>query len=105
MEAKISPEEFAEMKATVDKQSKQIEALTKKQSEAKKTEITDKAPEPPKIPSKPVTVGDKKYKWNVPAFKMPGSSEVITAEEASTDKTIMAEILKIEGQGLLTEQA
>ncbi|MES2457228.1 MAG: hypothetical protein V4594_16860 [Bacteroidota bacterium] len=98
-----TPDPLADLKATVDKQSKQIDALTKKLAQPKGTEISDKAPEPPKVPSKPVSVGEKKYKWNLAVFQMPGSTAKVTAEEASTDKEMIAEILKIEGQGLLTE--
>ena len=67
------------------------------------TNIKTEAEALPKIPSKPVKVKSKEYKWNVPAFFLPGDTTKYTAEAASTDKDVIAKILSIEGQGLLTE--
>lgn len=68
-------------------------------------EITKK-PELPKIPEEPITYKKKNYKWKVAAFTLPGKeTKTITAEEASLDEETIAAVLKIEGQGILVEQA
>ena len=41
------------------------------------------------------------YKWNVAQFKLPGSDEIITAEEAATDSDLIELLLSIEGQGII----
>lgn len=58
---------------------------------------------PLSIPTELVKFEKKKFKWNVPSFKMPGSTEVVTAEQAATDTELIKAIFGIEGQGLLSE--
>jgi hypothetical protein len=59
----------------------------------------------PEIPKENVTYDGKEYKWLKAAFRFAGSDERYTAEEAATDESIIARILKIKGQNILQEQA
>lgn len=61
--------------------------------------VQSAAPAKAVIPQKPVKVAGKEYVFKVPKFNLNGA--IVTAEEASTDKEILAEILKMEGQGIL----
>ena len=97
--------QLAELKAgiaaqneTIAKQQKLIDALQKKE-----TVIETKEKKKLEIPKKLVEHGGKKYKWMVPHFRH-GSDEVVTSEDAATDKEVIAKILKVPGQGILSEQ-
>lgn len=63
----------------------------------------DKVEKLPKIPEDLVKHEKKKYKWALPVFTFEGQR--YTAEEAATDKELIARIMQVEGQGLLKEQA
>jgi hypothetical protein len=89
---------FAAQNETIAKQQQLIDALQKKE-----TVIETKAKKMPEIPKKLVEHKGKKYKWNVPHFRH-GSDEVITSEDAATDPEMIGKILKVAGQGILTEQ-
>jgi len=84
-----------EQKAISAKQQETIEALSKAPVEEKKAL--------PKIPAALVKSGNKNYKWAVPHFKFSGSDEVITAEDAATDKALIEKIIAIPGQGILVQ--
>lgn len=101
-EQKTIEDQLAEQKQITAEQNEKIAQLTELVA-TKTTDISVKTPALPVIPKANLKVGKKEYRWNVPVFKMPGSTETITAEAANTDKDLIAEILKIEGQGLLTE--
>ncbi len=84
--------------------SKQNETIAAMQAAA----LKNAAPEAAKvvsIPKEPVEFGKKKYRFNVAKFAFPGSDKQYIAEEVATDKTVLAQIIAIEGQGILTEQA
>lgn len=53
--------------------------------------------------SKIVESNGKKYKWTVPQFRLAGSDAVISAEDAATDKALIATIIKTPGQGILSQ--
>lgn len=98
---------MAELTKKNAEQEKQIlqqnETISKLQAAALESNISTAEKELPKTPAEPVSVNGKKYKWLVPQFRMPGSDDVLTAEEASTDEKLLKAIVKIEGQGLLQE--
>lgn len=97
--------QLAEQNKTSEAQSALIQGLTEKFAGLEKSVSTEAKDELPTIPKDLVSIGGEKYKWAVPAFKMPGSGEIVTAEEANTDEVLLAKILEIEGQGLLILQA
>lgn len=84
-----------EQKAISAKQQEIINALAQKP-------VAEEKPLP-KVPKELVKSGNKNYKWAVPHFKFPGKDEVITAEDAATDKAMIEKILAIPGQGLLVQ--
>ena len=64
--------------------------------------------EPVKLPTMPkdaVKSGQKEYLFQVAGFRLPVSDAVILSEEAILDDALIKQILKIEGQGILKEQA
>lgn len=83
--------------------AKQAETIVGLKGEVAKTAISTEEAKPPTIPKDPIEFKGNKYKWCVAIFSFPGSHEKYTAEEASTDDEMLAEILKIEGQGMLKE--
>lgn len=60
-------------------------------------------PKKPEIPKDEITIDKSKYKFAVASFYPPGATEPITSLEASTDKKLLAAIVKIAGQGILKE--
>ena len=103
--APTAEELVAAQNETIAAQNEKIESLLKTVAGlTASTEIKVEKAKVLTIPTKLVKVGGKEYKWSVPIFKMPGSAEAVTAEEAATDKDIIKAILAIEGQGLLVEQ-
>ena len=54
------------------------------------------------LPTDPIEINGKKYKWLVPVFHIDGFGRT-TAEEASIDDDILEAIVAIAGQGLLKE--
>ena len=83
--------------------AKQAETIVGLKGEVAKTAIATEAAKPPTVPAETLEFKGKKYKWRVAMFSFPGSHEQFTAEEANTDKDMIAKILKIEGQGMLQE--
>lgn len=63
------------------------------------TELDTKTTEV-EIKAKVVKIGTKKYKVNAPVFRL--GSSVHQAEELESNEDLAAELLKIEGQGVLT---
>ena len=76
-----------------------IIAAGSKASDILKTEKN----EAPKIPADPIEFGGKKYQWTRPTFRIPGNHTVWTAEQASTDETVLKQLLAITGQEVLKE--
>lgn len=93
----------------IEAQNKKIESLTEANTALQgKVGTLSAENEPVKLPAIPadlVEVNKKQYLFQVASFKLPGNDAVILAEEAVLDKTIIAQILKIDGQGILKEQA
>ena len=83
----------------VDKQEVIINELRGRLLE---TKIETKEEKKLSIPKKIVTVGKKKYKFNLAAFNLNG--QVISSEDASLDEEILKQIVAMEGQGIMTEQ-
>lgn len=88
---------LAEQKAVAEKQAAIIAGL-----QSKETTIVTKAKVKPTIPKENVVSKGKNYKWNVPHFRF-GSDEIVTAEDAATDKDLIAKIIATPGQGILSE--
>jgi len=95
-------EELAKQKTLTNSQNLQIKELHALVSDKKK-EAAPKVVALPRIPKANVKIGDKNYRWNIATFCLPGSAEILTAEEIHTDLELIETIIKIEGQGLLTE--
>lgn len=82
---------------------KQFETM-KLQLKTQETIIgADKVEKLPTIPEELVKHEKEKYKWALPVFTFEGQR--YTAEEAATDKDLIARIMQVEGQGLLKKQA
>lgn len=64
-----------------------------------KSSVSTEAAKKPEIPSEPVTIDKRKYQFQVPVFDLGGNT--YTAEEAATDNSILAAIVKIDGQKIL----
>lgn len=70
-----------------------------KEALATKNSVSLEAAKKPEIPAAAVKVDKKSYQFLVPVFELLGKT--YTAEEAATDETILAAIVKIEGQKIL----
>ena len=92
----------AEILAANEKLAASNEELKKILGSATSLEVGAKE-EDPTIPDDEVTIEKKTYKFTVAMFYPPNSTETITAKEASTDKAMLAQIVKIPGQGILKE--
>ena len=101
MAEKISIDDLHDL---VLKQQETITALQGKVIQQETLIDAKKAAPVPTVPKVNVKVDSKEYKWNVATFHLPGDAEKMTAEEAATDKKVIARILKIEGQNILTLQ-
>ena len=89
--------QIAQQQDIINKQNAIIGKLA-----GKKTEPAAEA-KAPQIPTDPVEVGGKKYKFQVATFRLAGDHTVYTAEEAALDEDLLSQILCIEGQGMLKE--
>lgn len=83
---------------TIAEQNAKIEGMKLKETNIIVEKITALT-----IPEKAVEVRGKEYKWTVPAFNHKGVK--ISAEDASLDEALLKEIIAINGQGILKEQA
>lgn len=94
-----------ELSQIVLQQQTQISNLSQENLKLKGAVLKeDTAEKKPEIPKEPVSFGGKKYAFKLAVFTIPGVvTRTITAEEASTDEDLIAEILEIEGQGILKE--
>lgn len=96
--------QIAELEKTLTQHAQVIAEQSKHLDDATQTtKIEEAKPKKLTIPEKPVEVNGKFFIFQMPAFRMPGEAEIILAEDAALREDILADILKIEGQGILKE--
>lgn len=95
-------QENAEQKETIASKEKAIAEQAAVMTKMMGTVIETAQAEKPKVPEKAVSFNKKQYKFTLAQFIMPGRGKML-AEDAMTDKDIIAEIIAIEGQGILKE--
>lgn len=100
---KASNEKLAKDNQTISAENQKLmKALNTKQPD---TDTVVVKKEDPKLPTQRVRVGEAEYAFQVPTFYHGGfyhtAEELVAAQNTEATKKIVADLLKVEGQGIL----